>query len=224
MKDPYALNNYQYPVDLEVPGGSKRVLMHSCCAPCAAELMLSMKSAGIDLTIYFYNPNIHPREEYEIRKQEYIRYANELDIPFIDGDYDSDDWFERTRGQELEPERGARCTTCFDMRLEKTAQYAREHGFSVFTSSLGISRWKDMQQINGCGERAAASYEDIQYWTHNWRKKGGTQRMAEISKKENFYQQEYCGCLYSLRDSNAWRKQNGRNTIKRGVKFYGKED
>ncbi len=199
------------------------MLMHSCCAPCAAELMSAMKTAGIDLTIYFYNPNIHPRKEYDIRKAEYVRYAEKLGISFIDDDYDTDNWFKRTRGQELEPERGARCTNCFDMRLEKTAQYASKNGFSVITSSLGISRWKDMQQVNACGEHAVSDYKDIQYWTHNWRKKGGTQRMAEISKKENFYQQEYCGCIYSLRDSNDWRKKNGRDEIVRGVKFYGQK-
>ena len=181
-------------------------------------------AADIDLTIFFYNPNIHPRHEYEIRKEENIRFAEKMGIPFVDADYDKDNWFARTKGQEWEPERGARCTTCFDMRFERTALYAHENGFSVMTSSLGISRWKDMQQINGCGERAAEQYPGLVYWTYNWRKKGGAQRMIEISKREQFYQQEYCGCVYSLRDTNRWRKAHGREPIQLGVKFYGRDD
>lgn len=90
----------------------------------------------------FYNPNIHPRKEYELRKDENVRFAEQFGVPFIDADYDRDNWFERARGMENEPERGVRCTMCFDMRFERTALYAHEHGFPVITSSLGISRWK----------------------------------------------------------------------------------
>jgi hypothetical protein len=78
-----------------------------------------------------------------------------------------------------------------------------------------------MAQINGCGERAAARWEGMHYWTFNWRKHGGSQRMIELAKRENFYQQEYCGCVYSLRDTNSWRRQNNRPRVERGVKFYG---
>ena len=127
------------------------------------------------------------------------------------------------KGLEWEPERGKRCTACFDMRFERTALYAHEHGFPVICSSLGISRWKDMNQINASGVRAASRYEGITYWTYNWRKSGGAARMYEIAKRENFYQQEYCGCVYSLRDTNAWRQQNTRDRIKIGVTYYGNE-
>ena len=122
---------------------------------------------------------------------------------------------------EDEPERGIRCTMCFDTRFERTACYAHEHDFKVMTSSLGISRWKNMQQVNECGKRAAANYPELVYWDYNWRKKGGSQRMVEISRREQFYQQEYCGCIYSLRDSNRWRRKNGREIIKLGIKYYG---
>jgi predicted adenine nucleotide alpha hydrolase (AANH) superfamily ATPase len=223
-KNPLSAELYQRPEELYPPGGAKKVLMHSCCAPCASEIMEAMIAAHIDLTVFFYNPNIHPRDEYEIRKEENIRFCEKMGIPFIDADYDSDNWFERTRGQEWEPERGARCSTCFDMRFERTALYAHEHGFPVITSSLGISRWKDMNQINGCGVGAAEPYPDLTYWTFNWRKQGGAARMVEISKREEFYQQEYCGCVYSLRDTNRWRKEQGRELIQRGVKFYGRDD
>jgi predicted adenine nucleotide alpha hydrolase (AANH) superfamily ATPase len=205
---------------LKPPNDENKVLLHSCCAPCSGELMEAMLESGIDYSIFFYNPNIHPEKEYEIRKQENIRFAEQHNIEFIDADYDKDNWFLRTKGMELDPERGRRCTTCFDMRFERTALYAYENDFKVFTSSLGISRWKNMTQINDSGIRAAADYPNLSYWTYNWRKKGGSQRMIQISKREHFYQQEYCGCVYSLRDTNKWRKQNGRETIKIGVKYY----
>jgi epoxyqueuosine reductase len=121
---------------------------------------------------------------------------------------------------EHEPERGIRCTMCFDMRFERTALFAHENGFPVISSSLGISRWKNFDQINDSGARAAGHYPGITYWTFNWRKKGGSSRMLEISKKENFYMQEYCGCAYSLRDTNHWRLQNGRDRIDIGKNYY----
>ena len=186
--------------------------------------MEAMRASGIDFTIYFYNPNIHPLKEYELRKNENIRFAQKLGVPFVDADYDRDDWFTRARGMEHEPERGARCTLCFDMRFERTALHAHEHGFPVMTSSLGISRWKDMQQINGCGARAAARYPGLAYWDYNWRKQGGATRMIEISKRETFYQQEYCGCAYSLRDTNRHRRDQDRAPIRIGVKYYGKDE
>ena len=205
---------------LTPPHGAKKVLLHSCCAPCSGEVMEAMAASGIDYTIYFYNPNIHPKEEYELRKQENIRFAEKTGIPFVDADYDTDNWFARAKGLEHEPERGARCTMCFDMRFDRTALYAHEHGFPVITSCLGLSRWKDMDQINASGERVAAKYPGITYWTYNWRKLGGANRMVEIAKREEFYQQEYCGCVYSLRDTNQWRVANGREKIVRGEKFY----
>ena len=127
------------------------VLMHSCCAPCSGELIEALKFSGINFSLLFYNPNIHPKKEYEIRKSENIRFCEKHDIEFIDLDYDTDNWFARTKGMEHEPERGVRCTACFDMRFERTALYAKEHGFPIITSSLGISRWKDMDQIGNCG-------------------------------------------------------------------------
>ena len=195
--------------------------MHSCCAPCAAELMEAMLESNIPYSIFFYNPNIHPKKEYELRKEENIRFAKKHNIEFIDADYDVDHWFERAQGLEWEPERGKRCTMCFDMRFERTALYAKEHGFPVITSSLGISRWKNMEQINESGQRSASRYENLVYWTYNWRKSGGSHRMIEISKREKFYQQEYCGCVYSLRDTNEWRTSRGRAKIQIGEKFYG---
>ena len=208
---------------LVLPNGGDKLLMHSCCAPCSGEVMEAFLESGIDYTIFFYNPNIHPLKEYLLRKEENIRFASKHGVPFVDADYDTDNWFARAKGMENEPERGIRCTMCFDMRFERTALYAHEHGFPVITSSLGISRWKNMAQITDSGVRAAAPYGGLVYWDCNWRKGGGSQRMIEISKREHFYQQEYCGCVYSLRDTNRHRRDQGRERIHMGVKFYGDE-
>lgn len=213
------LENYSRP-ELEFPHQDRKLLLHSCCAPCAGEIMEAVAASGIDTTVYFYNPNIHPEEEYLIRKEENIKFCEKLGFNFIDADYDTDNWFERVKGLEQEPERGKRCTQCFDMRFEKSALYAVENDFPVFATTLGISRWKDMNQINSSGTRAANRYEELIYWDFNWRKQGGSSRMIEISKRENFYQQEYCGCVYSLRDTNRWRMQNDKSRIIRGIKFY----
>lgn len=212
---------HEYELTLpKIEGSDNKLLLHSCCAPCSGDLMERLKISNIDFTIFFYNPNIHPKKEYEIRKEENIKFAKKLNVPFIDADYDVQNWFSRAKGLENAPERGARCTKCFDMRFERTALYAHENGFKIISSSLGISRWKDMNQINDCGIRAAGNYGDIHYWTYNWRKAGGAKRMYDISKKEEFYKQEYCGCIYSLRDTNEWRVRNNRSEIEIGNEFY----
>jgi epoxyqueuosine reductase len=208
---------------LELPAGHERLLLHSCCAPCSGEVMEAIQASGIDYAIFFYNPNIHPAKEYELRKEGNIRFAEKHGVPFIDADYDTDEWFARAKGMENEPERGARCTMCFDMRFERTALYAHEHGFGAISSSLGISRLKRMDQINDCGHRAAARYPGLVYWDYNWRKEGGATRMVEIAKRERFYLQEYCGCVYSLRDTNRHRLEQGRERIRIGASHYGDE-
>lgn len=223
MNKQQTIDNYQRPT-LSLPENGKKLLLHSCCAPCAAEVMMAIKTSNINFTVYFYNPNIHPKKEYDLRKDENIRFCEKHDIPFIDGDYDKGLWMELTRGLEDEPERGIRCSVCFDMRFLRTAQYANAHGFDVISSTLGISRWKNMDQINRCGIQAAEKYPGITYWDYNWRKEGGSQRMHEYAKDEQFYQQQYCGCHYSLRDTNKWRQHNGRDKIKLGDDFYGNLD
>ena len=220
MSNHLSLDNYQRPI-LTPPEKEGKALLHTCCAPCSGEVMDAIMASGMDLTVFFYNPNIHPQKEYEIRKDENKRYADKHNIPFIDADYDLDNWFDRAKGMENEPERGKRCTMCFDMRFERTALYASENNFPVITSSLGISRWKNMQQVNDCGLRAAEPYDNVNYWTFNWRKQGGSQRMVELSKNQEFYKQEYCGCSYSLRDTNKWRVSKGQPRIERGTLFYG---
>lgn len=204
-----------------MPNGESRLLLHSCCAPCEGEVLETLLESGIKPTVFFYNPNIHPKREYELRKTEDKRFCDKLGVEHLDVDYDVRNWFERVKGLESEPERGLRCTACFDMRFERTALHAFENGFKIFSSSLGISRWKNIEQINESGQRSASRYENLVYWTYNWRKSGGSHRMIEISKREKFYQQEYCGCVYSLRDTNEWRTSRGRAKIQIGEKFYG---
>jgi len=219
MSNPFSVDNYERP-KLKMPGGETDLLLHSCCAPCAGEIMEAVAESGIKTTVFFYNPNIHPEEEYVIRKDENKRFCDKLGFDFIDADYDKDNWFERIKGLEDEPERGARCTQCFDMRFERSALYAHEKGFKVYATTLGISRWKDLNQIDTSGVKAAERYEEVTYWDFNWRKQGGSSRMIEISKREEFYQQEYCGCVYSLRDTNRWRQAKDKDRIIRGIKFY----
>jgi hypothetical protein len=181
---------------------------------------LRLKESAIDFSIYFYNPNIHPEREYMIRKEENKKFALKHEISFIDADYDKDNWFELTKGMEWEPERGKRCSACFDMRFIKTASHAQKHGFDIISSTLGISRWKDFNQINNSGIKAADLFDKISYWTYNWRKQDGSKNMLIVSKNEEFYMQEYCGCVYSLRDTNIWRHKNKREKIKIGFKYY----
>ena len=145
-------------------------------------------------------------------------------IKFIDADYDPRKWFVLTKGMEMEPERGKRCSSCFDMRFIKTAEYADKNNFDIISSTLGISRWKDMNQINKSGDYAVAKYPNLQYWKYNWRKENGSQKMIQVSKDENFYMQEYCGCVYSLRDTNEWRVKNNRPEIVIGKQFYSHSD
>jgi predicted adenine nucleotide alpha hydrolase (AANH) superfamily ATPase len=179
-------------------------------------MMEALAASGIDFTVFFHNPNIHPREEYEKRKHENIRYAEKLGIPFVEAEYDTDNWFRRVKGLENEAERGARCTECFSLRLERTALYAHEHGFPLFTSSLGVSRWKNLEQVNECGHSAAAHYADLRYWDYNWRKFGASDRRNEIITSEGFYEQEYCGCVFSHRAANERRNAAGRPKIGMG--------
>jgi len=120
----------------------------------------------------------------------------------------------------MDEERGERCSLCFEMRFVKTADYARKNGFNVITSCLGISRWKDFDQVTQAGIKAASLFPGVTYWEYNWRKKGGSQRMYKIAKEETFYQQQYCGCVYSLRDTNKHRTESGRPKIDIGKDFY----
>lgn len=183
---------------LVAPGGVEKVLLHTCCAPCSGAIIEAMLNNGIEPVIYYCNPNIYPLEEYEIRKNECSRYAEKLGLKIVDADNDHSAWLECVKGLEAEPERGARCLKCFKLRLTACAKYAAENGFTVITSTLDSSRWKSHEQIVEAGNYVASLYENITYWDYNWRKGGLTARRAEIIKENDFYNQRYCGCEFSI--------------------------
>ena len=184
---------------LEVPGNAKRVLLHTCCAPCSSAIIECLMQQDIRPTIYYCNPNIYPLEEYNIRKNECSRYARSLGLDIIDADYDHEEWRCTVKGLENEPERGGRCLQCFKMRLRDTARYAHENGFTVITTTLASSRWKSLEQINQAGHYAVEPYPDVIWWEQNWRKGGLSERRIAIIKEYNFYNQRYCGCEFSMR-------------------------
>lgn len=178
------------------------MLLHACCAPCSGAVVECMLDNGLHPTVFYYNPNIYPRGEYEKRKAESIRLVESLQLPFVDGDYDYDGWREQMIGLEKEPERGRRCLSCFRMRLMATAHYAHENGFSVFATTLASSRWKNLQQITEAGLYAASLFPGVAFWTQNWRKGGLDKRRNELIREYRFYNQTYCGCEYSIRRGN----------------------
>ena len=175
------------------------ILLHSCCAPCSAAIIEWLHVADISPVIFFYNPNIYPQTEYHIRKAELARYARSLGIEIIDGDYCHDAWLQHIAGLKAEPERGLRCLECFKMRMLATAQLAHERGFGRFATTLASSRWKRLDQIAEAGHWAAAQHNDVEFWEKNWRKDGLSERRNELLKENGFYNQQYCGCEFSMR-------------------------
>jgi hypothetical protein len=149
-------------------------------------------------TIFYFNPNIYPREEYDIRKNESKRHAESLGIRWIDGDYDHEQWLRQVKGLEKEPERGSRCLQCFRMRLMATALQAKELGISFFATTLASSRWKSLEQISLAGLAAQEAVEGTTFWAQNWRKGGLQDRRNQLLREYQFYNQQYCGCEFSM--------------------------
>ena len=185
-------------LQLHTPNGDHRVLLHSCCAPCSSAIIECMLANDIRPTVFYFNPNIYPQAEYETRKNEAIRFVTAQGLDFVDADYDYTRWLHHVRGLEGEPERGARCLQCFTLRLTETARYASEHDFTLFTTTLASSRWKSLEQINEAGRRAAARYPGTLFWEQNWRKGGLQERRNQLLKEYDFYNQQYCGCEFSM--------------------------
>lgn len=184
--------------EIEVPGGEKKVLLHTCCAPCSSAIIECLMQHGITPVIYYSNSNIFPLEEYEIRKNECTRYAESLGLEIVDDDYDHENWRQEMAGLEGEPERGKRCLKCFKYRLLRAARYAHEHGIKVLTTTLASSRWKSLEQIEEAGRFAEAQFSDVIFWNQNWRRGGLSERRIEIIKKYGFYNQKFCGCEFSV--------------------------
>ena len=194
----------------------EKVLLHTCCAPCSGAIIEWMLANGYTPTIYYCNPNIYPFEEYLVRKQECTRYAQSLGLEIVDADYDHASWLSCVKGLESEPERGARCLECFKMRLLSAARYASQHGFTLFTSTLDSSRWKRHEQIVEAGQWAASQFPGLTFWDKNWRQGGLQERRSQIIKEQNFYNQRYCGCEFSMGAMHD-DKNMARQRIKRLV-------
>lgn len=198
--------NQYVPPQVATPNGEKQLLLHACCAPCSSAIIECLLYNDIRPTVFYYNPNIYPREEYEIRKAESIRQVTNLGLKWIDGDYNHSEWLSCISGFENEPERGTRCLQCFKMRLKATAQCAHDEGIELFATTLASSRWKSLQQIEEAGLWAEKEVSGTMFWAHNWRKGGLQERRNYLLKTGGYYNQLYCGCEYSMRISVAMQK------------------
>jgi predicted adenine nucleotide alpha hydrolase (AANH) superfamily ATPase len=172
-----------------------KLLLHICCAPCSTEVIERL-SPSYEVTGFFYNPNIHPRREYELRLSELERFSKEEGFRYIPGEYDIKDWFGKTKGLEKEPEGGKRCKVCYRIRLEETAKAAKERGFDMFTTTLTISPHKNASIINSIGRELKRKY-GIKFLSKDFKKKDGFKKSVEHSKKHGLLRQDYCGCVFS---------------------------
>ncbi len=175
----------------------EKLLLLSCCAPCAGGALSRLAAERRAVTVLFYNPNIYPFSEYEKRRDEQKRACEHFHIDFVELPYEPAAWDEAVRGLEAEPERGKRCYACFLMRLKRAAAYAREHGFARLSSVLGVSRYKDLEQVNRAAREACAG-SGVFYDETNWRRHGVEELRRAVLKELNFYSQRYCGCRCSL--------------------------
>lgn len=176
----------------------EKMLLLSCCAPCSCAVICDLAKKNIPFAVLFYNPNIAPFEEYQKRKEENKRLCDTLKVEFIELPYETEQWFEKTKGLEKEPERGRRCAACFELRLRRAARYAKENGFGKISSVLGVSRHKDFNQVTQIG-RQIGEEENIPYLETNWRKGGLENLRHALIKEYQMYEQTYCGCPFSKR-------------------------
>jgi epoxyqueuosine reductase len=176
-----------------------KILFHTCCSPCACHPIKELMSTGFEVTIFYYNPNIQPKEEYDARLLELKKYLAELPtVKIIEGDYESKEWLAKIKGLENEPERGRRCDVCYEFRLARTAQKAKELGCEYFGSSLSISPHKKADKISELGGKIAQEH-GLKFLDRDWKKMGGFQHACQIAKEHDFYRQNYCGCVFSKR-------------------------
>lgn len=194
--------NYQQQMEgvlraLDEAGQRSRLLLHACCAPCSSAT-LERLAAHFDLTILYYNPNIYPPEEYRRRETELERFVRDAGyrFPVVELPYDPQAFYAAVQGLEQEPEKGARCTVCYRLRLEQTARYAAQNGFAWFCTTLSISPLKDPVRINALGQELGAQY-GVRFLPSEFRKKDGYKRSLQLSAEYGLYRQDYCGCVFS---------------------------
>ena len=171
-----------------------RLLLHSCCAPCSSAV-LERLLPDFDVTVFYYNPNIFPAQEYQKRLAEQKAFLKKLGVPIIEGDYNSTEYYFAIQGKENLPEKSPRCYECYRFRLAKTAEVARANNFDFFTTTLSISPHKNADWLNQIGE--SLSTPQTKFLTANFKKQNGYLRSLELSKIHNFYRQNYCGCQMS---------------------------
>ena len=186
-----------------------RLLLHACCAPCSSAV-LEMLSGFFDITILYYNPNIWPAAEYRRRADELHQFVKQANLPgmqLVEDHYNQQEFYTAVQGQEQEPERGNRCTTCYHMRMERAAQYAAEHGYDWFCTTLSISPRKDAEKINAIGRELEQQY-GVRHLPNEFKRKEGHKRSLEPSQEYGLYRQDYCGCEFSARGSAAAHKES----------------
>lgn len=182
---------------IRVSGLRPRMLLHTCCAPCSTHVLELLREA-FDMTLYFYDPNIQPKREYELRRDEMKDYAGRDGIPFIEGPYDVEKWFESAKGHEADREGGERCFICYEMRMRETARFARDNNFNYFCTVLSISPHKNAEKINEIGKTLSIEF-GIKYLEADFKKKDGFKKSVSLSKGLGLYRQDFCGCVYSRR-------------------------
>ena len=184
-----------------------RLLLHACCGPCSTTA-LERLFPDYDVSVFFYNPNIAPHDEYNLRRNEAKRFTEEAygsKVPFLEGQYRPDVFLNSVKGYEQEPEGGLRCAICYKLRLEETARYANENGYSFFCTTLTVSPHKNALLINKTGEDLAVRYNKLIYLPSDFKKRNGFRRSVELSQSFNIYRQNYCGCLFSLPSSSIYK-------------------
>ncbi|MDD3219385.1 MAG: epoxyqueuosine reductase QueH [Lachnospiraceae bacterium] len=196
--------NYQKILDkklarIETLAKPPRLLLHSCCAPCSS-YVLEYLSDYFEITVFYYNPNISPQDEYEKRVKEQETFISKLNskypITFREGKYDPERFYSIAKGLENEPEGGLRCFACYALRLEESAKLAAKEKFDYFTTTLSISPLKNAEKLNTIGEKCGEKY-GVAYLQSDFKKKNGYLRSIELSKEYNLYRQNYCGCIFS---------------------------
>jgi predicted adenine nucleotide alpha hydrolase (AANH) superfamily ATPase len=180
----------------------KRLLLHVCCAPCAAAAVEKLID-DYDITMFFYNPQIFPLKEYRKRLEDVRKLSEKLGVPMLEGDHDPCLWYEATEGHEKDKEHGERCDICFRFRLKDTLRILKEKEFDLFATTLTISPHKSAEKINEIGRELSKE----PYLESDFKKHGGFERSIELSKWFKLYRQNYCGCVYSLNKSIASPKE-----------------
>ena len=181
--------------ELKAEGKKPSLLLHSCCAPCSSACIERIKDF-FDITVYFYNPNLDTRKEFDLRAKEQVRLCASFGVNCVIEEYDSEEFYKVSLGLENQPEGGLRCTECFNLRLNKTAEYAKENGFTYFTTTLTVSPLKNAVLLNKIGSEIEKN-SGVKFLPTDFKKRGGYQRSIELSKEFGLYRQNYCGCAFS---------------------------